>query len=192
MQLKIRWMAQGSPRTTEGRQTQRQTDGDGDSATDQRSCHTKRHLPWSQNAWDRIWTEREAKATLRYWTLISFRFAFLIEFHSHFVALLSFSRSEDEDERAIVFVIVSVTFGTPDEMIHIRKMQGEREREREGNVCNCPSAPYVWWVCGSALALALAFFIFCQLMIFIEFSRGKKFAKFAAKCSLLAALATDH
>lgn len=28
---------------------------------------------------------------------------------------------------------------------------------------------------------------FCQLMIFIEFSRGKKFAKFAAKCSLLAA-----
>lgn len=125
------------------------------------------------NAWDRIWTEKEAKATLRYWTLISFRFAFLIEFHSQFVALLSFSRSEneDEDERAIER---SSSSSSSSRLVPQTKWStfAKCDGLREGNVCNCPSAPYVWWVCGSALALALAFF-FASSWFLLSFLVGK-------------------
>lgn len=60
-----------------------------------------------------------------------FCFAFVIEFHSQFVPLLFLKKQRTEwtNDRAIVFVIVIVTFGAPDEMIHIRNWQTDGRAE---------------------------------------------------------------
>lgn len=146
-------------------------------ATDQRSCHTKRHLPWSPDRTQKPYEKRKPKQLCHcwhwdldwnwgwYWTLILYAARFVIEFHSRF---LIFSRLASCDSRVCDRCDRHV-WPRQDQMSHIHKCESD-----------CYHPPYVWWVCGSAVSFA-----FCQLMIFIEFARGKKFAKFAAKCSLL-------
>lgn len=166
MQLKIRLLGTRKPqnRGQTDRQTDPETDRRMETATDQRSCHTKRHLPWSR-CWDRIWTEKLCmKGSQSNSALLNFDFfcfAFVIEFHSQFAVLLFLKKRRTEwIERSSSSSSSSrlgpqtkwSTFATD------KQTAEQRDRWTDGRTdCNCPSAPYVWWVCGSvAVAVAVA------------------------------------
>lgn len=170
MQLKIRLTGTRKPQNRG--QTSPETDRRMETATDQRSCHTKRHLPWSR-CWDRIWTEKlhERKpkqlCVIELWFLL-LRFCYRISFALR--SFFSFSRSKEQSEQAIERSSSSSsssrlgpqtkwsTFATDKQTAEQRDRWTDLRTDLRTDWrtdCNCPSAPYVWWVCGS-VALAVA------------------------------------
>lgn len=205
MQLKIRLLGTRKPQNRG--QTSPETDRRMETATDQRSCHTKRHLPWSR-CWDRIWTEKCMKGSQSNSALLNFDFfcfAFVIEFHSQFVrSSLSQEAKNRVNERSSDRLrhrhrhVWGPRRNDPHSQLTNRRPSRGTDGQTNGQTCGQTVTARPPHMCDESAAqshsqsqrsqLCFSFSsFFCQLMIFIEFSRGKKFAKFAAKCSLLAA-----
>lgn len=205
MQLKIRLLGTRKP------QNRGQTDGPRDrrmeTATDQRSCHTKRHLPWSR-CWDRIWTEKlhERKpkqlCVIELWFLL-IRFCYRISFAVRSSSLSQEAKNrvnERSSDRLRHRHVWGPRRNDPHSQLTNRRpsrgTDGQNYGQTGGQTCGQTVTARPPHMCDESAAqsqsqrsqLCFSFSsFFCQLMIFIEFSRGKKFAKFAAKCSLLAA-----
>lgn len=128
-----------------------------------------------------------------------FCFAFVIEFHSQFVrSSLSQEAKNRVNEQSSHRHVWGPRRNDPHSQLTNRRPSrgtdgqtngqtyGQTVTARPPHMCDESAAQSHSQSLRSQLCFSFSSF-FCQLMIFIEFSRGKKFAKFAAKCSLLAA-----